>query len=70
MQQLENERYREKVEELEKWIILLTNNFYQGNPNSIDSIEKGLQTIDEQYLHIFQLKKTLLFERKKYADLE
>ncbi len=67
--QLENEKYKEKVEELEKWIILLTNNFYAGNMNSVDAIEKGLSTIDEQRNHIFQLKKTLLFERKKYNDL-
>ena len=44
---MENERYREKVEELEKWIILLTNNFYAGNPGSIESIQKGLTTIDD-----------------------
>ena len=66
---LENERYREKVEELEKWIILLTNNFYAGNPDSIDAIQKGLETIDQQRSHIFQLKKTILFEKKKYNDL-
>ena len=68
--QLENEKYKEKVEELEKWIILLTNNFYGGNLNSVDAIEKGLSKIDEQRNHIFQLKKTLLFERKKYGDLQ
>ena len=51
--QLENEKYKEKVEELEKWIILLTNNFYAGNMNSVDAIEKGLSTIDEQRTHIF-----------------
>ena len=62
---MENERYREKVEELEKWIILLTNNFYAGNPSSIESIQKGLTTIDDQRTHIFQLKKTILFEKKK-----
>lgn len=54
------------MEELEKWIVLLTNNFYAGNPGSIQAIQDGLQTIDEQRQHSFQLKKTLLFERKKY----
>jgi hypothetical protein len=58
------------VEELEKWIILLTNNFYSGNQNSVEAIEKGLSTIDDQRSQIFQLKKTLLFERKKYKDLQ
>ena len=62
---LENEKYREKVDELEKWIVLLTNNFYAGNPSSIQSIQKGLETIDEQRNHIFALKKAILFEKKK-----
>ena len=62
---LENEKYRDKVEELEKWIMLLTNNFYAGNPSAIDAIQKGLGTIDEQRNQIFQLKKTILFEKKK-----
>jgi hypothetical protein len=35
---LDNEKYRDKVEELEKWIMLLTNNFYAGNPSAIDAI--------------------------------
>lgn len=35
---LENEKYRDKIEELEKWILLLTNNFYAGNPSSIESL--------------------------------
>jgi len=62
---LENERYHDKVEELEKWIILLTNNFYAGNPGAVDSIEKGLATIDEQRNLIFTLKRTVLYEKKK-----
>lgn len=44
---MDNERYREKIGELEKWIILFTNNFYAGNPNSIDAIQRGLATIDD-----------------------
>ena len=35
---LENEKYKEKISELEKWIILLLNNFYSGNPSSLDTI--------------------------------
>jgi len=29
--QIENEQYKEKVAELENWVILLLNNFYEGN---------------------------------------
>ena len=43
---MDNERYIEKIGELEKWIILLTNNFYAGNPSAIEAVEKGLSTID------------------------
>ena len=39
---LENDKYKDKVEELEKWILLLTNNFYAGQPSSIEAIEKGI----------------------------
>lgn len=53
------------MEELEKWIMLITNNFYAGNPSAIDAIQKGLSTIDEQRNQIFLLKKTILFEKKK-----
>lgn len=63
---LDNNRFQEKVEELEKWIVLLTNNFYAGTPNSIDVIQKSLQANDQQRSHIFELKKTILFEKKKY----
>lgn len=65
---LENEKYKDKIEELEKWILLLTNNFYAGNPASIESLQKGLNTIDQQRNQIFTLKKTVLFEKKKYDD--
>lgn len=63
--QLDNQRYKDKVDELEKWIVLLTNNFYAGNPSSVEAIQQGLVVNDEQRQLIFQLKKTLLFERKK-----
>jgi hypothetical protein len=53
------------VEELEKWIMMLTNNFYAGNPSSLEAIQHGLAVNEEQRQHIFQLKKTLLFEKKK-----
>lgn len=35
----EIELYKDKVMELEKWLILLLNNFYEGNPNSLQNIE-------------------------------
>jgi hypothetical protein len=53
------------VEELEKWIMMLTNNFYAGNPSSLEAIQQGLAVNEEQRQQIFQLKKTLLFEKKK-----
>ena len=62
---LENSRYKEKIAELEKWIVMLLNNFYQGNPSSIESISKGLLTIDELRNDKFALKKVVLLERKK-----
>ena len=36
---MENELLREKVKELEKWLVLLLNNFYEGNPASLRNIE-------------------------------
>lgn len=50
--------------------MLLTNNFYAGNPSSLEAIQQGLAVNEEQRQHIFQLKKTLLFEKKKYNDLQ
>ncbi len=40
---LENDKYRSKTEELEKWLLLLTNNFYAGHPDSIETLDKCLQ---------------------------
>ena len=37
---LEAETYREKIVDLEKWLVLLLNNFYDGNPNSLKNIEQ------------------------------
>lgn len=34
----ENEMLRDKVKELEKWLIMLLNNFYEGNPTSLKNI--------------------------------
>ena len=50
---MENEKYKEKIQELEKWIILLLNNFYSGNPASLDTILQGFQTIDEMRNYTF-----------------
>lgn len=35
----ENEMLKDKVKELEKWLVMLLNNFYEGNPNSLKNIE-------------------------------
>jgi len=35
----ENEMLRDKVKELEKWLIMLLNNFYEGNPTSLKNIQ-------------------------------
>lgn len=68
---LENEQYKDKVSDLEKWLVLLLNNFYDGNPNSLKNIEQvsigsafymvqGLMKIDELRQENFALKKSLL----------
>jgi hypothetical protein len=44
---------------------MLLNNFYQGQPNSLDGIQKGLSTIDDLRNEKFKLKKIILLERKK-----
>lgn len=36
----ENEMFSDKIKELEKWLVLLLNNFYEGNPNSLKNIEQ------------------------------
>ena len=66
---VENEKLREKIQELESWIMMLLNNFYQGNPQQLDSIQKGLQSIDTLRQDKFQLKKQILIEKKKYITL-
>jgi hypothetical protein len=67
---MENEQYREKIKELENWIILLLNNFYDGNQDSMQNIEHGLKRIDELRGEKFALKKAVLIERKRYMDLQ
>jgi hypothetical protein len=37
--QLENAKYREKNQELEKWIIILTNSFYEGKTSTLENVE-------------------------------
>jgi hypothetical protein len=32
MLKVENEYFREKIQELENWLLLLLKNFYDGNP--------------------------------------
>ena len=35
----QNDMLTDKIKELEKWLVLLLNNFYEGNPNSLKNIE-------------------------------
>lgn len=35
----ENDLYKEKIKELERWLIMFLNNFYEGDPNSLKNIE-------------------------------
>lgn len=51
----DNEMLKDKVKELEKWLIMLLNNFYEGNPTSLKNIEQGLQKIDELRVEKFGL---------------
>ena len=36
--QLENAKFREKNQELEKWIIILTNSFYEGKTSTLENV--------------------------------
>jgi len=51
---------KDKVNELERWLILLLNNFYEGNPTSLKNIEQGLLRIDELRVEKFSLQKLVL----------
>jgi len=35
----ENEMYKEKIKELEKWLVMFLNNFYEGDPQAFRNIE-------------------------------
>jgi len=35
---LENQKFREKIGELERWIVMLLENFYQNTPQTLQSI--------------------------------
>jgi hypothetical protein len=37
---LENGHLKDKIAELEKWLVMLLNNFYDGKPNSLKNIEQ------------------------------
>lgn len=51
----ENDMYKEKVKELEKWLIMFLNNFYEGDANSLSNIEQGLQRLDELQVEKYSL---------------
>jgi len=36
---IENEHLKDKIGELERWLVMLLNNFYEGNPASLRNIE-------------------------------
>lgn len=62
---MEIQKYQDKIAELEKWIMLLLNNFYSGNPAQLESIQKGLSDVDTLRNEKFALKKSILIEKKK-----
>jgi len=63
---LENERSSEKAQDLEKLVLMLSNNVYaQGDPEAYHQLQVGLSTIEELRAEKFNLKKTVLYERKK-----
>ena len=37
--QNENKLFREKNKELESWLVMLLNSFYQGDPKSLNFLE-------------------------------
>ena len=66
---LQNERYREKIAELERWLVCLLNGYYEGEPTSQQKVESGLQKIDELRYEKFQLKKLLIKEQVKMRQI-
>ena len=43
---------KDKVKELERWLILLLNNFYEGNPTSLKNIEQVVFSLKFRLLGI------------------
>jgi hypothetical protein len=37
---LENYYYKDKVKDLEKWLVIMLNNFYSGNPTQLTNLEQ------------------------------
>eukprot|EP00347_Sterkiella_histriomuscorum_P015660 403356180 len=66
----EIDMYKDKIKELERWLIMFLNNFYEGDPNSLKNIESGLMHIDELRQDKFSLQKALFLQRKHYMDLQ
>ena len=66
---LENEQWRDKVRDTEKWLMLLLNNFYEGN-NQLGNIQQGLAQIDQLRQENFMLKREVLLEKRKHWQLQ
>ena len=42
----DNDRYRSKCEELEKWVVTLTNSFYEGNTQSLQTMDWAVKSLE------------------------
>ena len=66
---LENERYRSKCEELEKWVLTFTNSFYEGKPQAIETMQTAIRGLEAKSMEVMQAKVAALQERKRYSEL-
>lgn len=62
---IENDRYRGKCEELEKWVILLTNSFYEGKTHSLETMDWALKGLEIKSLEAYQAKVALVNEKRR-----
>ena len=67
---LENERYKLKCEELERWVVILTNSFYEGNTQSLATMDWALQKLEANSQETFRAKLVAMQEKKKVFDLQ
>ncbi|CDW89827.1 UNKNOWN [Stylonychia lemnae] len=67
----ESDMYKEKIKDLEKWLVMFLNNFYEGgDPKAIKSVEEGLQRIEELRQEKYSFQKAYMQQHKLNQDLQ